>query len=324
MRKALVTGSSSSYLPKTGKTTFTGLVADSMSGNVTWTSPKGLFTKKQIQEYDHIVVGISAPTSVSSYWIHGTLALIEAAEKAGNLTIVIDQQEPRKVWSSLVSVANNPEILYKDFFSLRPDRDVMSKDRIQRVVQSIAEKTIDADFIAPRYVWGSDNMDQYGVPDLNVSFIVPDGLIDLTDLICPPGANALSHWLCVDKSSSWIKNTSKILETEVHHLTYKNDSEMLRKLSESSGLLSPIYEKSQPWWSTDVFYSLYANTPVVTDWSLTAYLGSSWGYLPVQVEAMSALERDKLARSQVESYVNAVRTYDAVTDIRSSIRMKGK
>ena len=127
--KILLTGCSASQASESLNSrlpTFPGLLKAALSyagHDVVFDSPSMSTTKKDLETYDYVVVGLSAPTSVSSYRLYGALSTIDQAKEVTNLVYLVDAPEPHKLWNGIRALAKKKEEIVKPFYSRRPDYD---------------------------------------------------------------------------------------------------------------------------------------------------------------------------------------------------------
>jgi hypothetical protein len=71
-------------------------------------------------------------------------------------------------------------------------------------------------------------------------------------------------------------------------------------------MIISVYKNSEPWWSVMLSHALLLEIPVVTEWRNTSFLGSEWAFIPAEIEDMSPVERNSLAKRQKNIYIESM------------------
>jgi len=319
--KVLVTGCSSAQTSESVAKklpTFTSLFVQALreSGHdVVWDTPSIRWDEEYFKQYDTVVVGLTAPTSITAHRLYGALSVIDKAQKVTNVKYLIDAPEPYKLWNGIRALATNPEDLVKDFYSQRNEFRLASEpknlSRLQKVIFDLYENTWN-ETIVPAFPWSTESDVTKHIPNLpsdRVILLCLDSLLFKnlkTDAVHMKGETV--GW-SYDQKTPWVNKISKTLSNSVSPMTSK-DSSTLANINKSIGSLISVYKNNEPWWSANLAQSLYVHTPVVTDWQHSSFLGYSWSVLAQTVEDMSNSERVFLAKAQKESYLEVIDTYE--------------
>lgn len=332
--KVLLTGCSapqSSHTLNGRLPTFSGLIRNALSyagHDVTWEHPSLSMTEEFLSQFDVVIVGLTSPTSMSAYRLYGALSVIERAKKVTNVRYLIDAPEPHKLWAGIRALVNNPEDLTKDFYSKRPDYSKASESkeffRLHSVLVDLYENSWERT-IAPAFPWSNAT---------HITKYIPNISEDSIDLICldsvlltaiPDGLYMKSpaEFWTVNQETAWTRKLEKTLVNKVEPMSdskWSDNSSVLIKLNKSIGSIITTYKNDDPWWSVNLSQSLFVNTPVVTDWRHTEFLGDSWTTLAHQIEDLSMNERASLAVVQREQYINSIPNFvDSITGVLSAV-----
>jgi hypothetical protein len=319
--KVLVTGCSSAQTSESVSnklTTFTGLFVQSLreSGHdVVWDTPSMRWDEEHLSQYDSVVIGLTAPTSITAYRLYGALSVIDKARSVSSVKYLVDAPEPHRLWNGIRAVAQNPEDLVKSFYSQRSEYSVAIGEkelsRIQSVVSGLYEEEW-FDTIVPAFPWFRSHHITNHIPNLSENNIIPLCLDSLnfnnlhsTGLFMKSSPNGWSY----DYNSKWLRKIEKTLSQEISPLIDSkkaSNASVLSNMTKSIGTLVSVHKNDEPWWSVSLSQSLHVGTPVVTDWRHTSYLGDSWGTLGHAIEDMSDSERGALSVSQKKSYLEAI------------------
>ena len=328
--KVLVTGCSSAQTSESVAKklpTFTSLFVQALreSGHdVVWDTPSIRWDEEYFKQYDTVVVGLTAPTSITAHRLYGALSVIDKASAVTNVKYLVDAPEPHKLWNGIRAIANNPDDLIKNFYSQRSEFRLASEpknlERLQKVIIDLYENTWN-DTIFPAFPWSeSSHLSNY-IPNLPEDKAIPLCLDSLviknlkTDAIHMKGEDI--GWF-YDQKTTWTSQIAKTLSKNTYPVLDKTSS-VLANLNRATGSLITVYKNNDPWWSVALSQSLYVNTPVVTDWRHTSYLGESWAVLAHVVEDMPSSEKVSLARSQMKIYLESIDSYEEVLSKVSSI-----
>jgi hypothetical protein len=119
-------------------------------------------------------------------------------------------------------------------------------------------------------------------------------------------------WAADNIKSPWLNNLEHTLKYPVTPLKTSRilkDQDAVNNMRSSLGLIVPPQDRGYgTWWSYRYLQALNSSTPVVTDWLDTIKFDKSWSYLAYQLEELSEIQRINVARSQLESYVSAIKS----------------
>jgi hypothetical protein len=334
--KVLLTGCSapqSSQGLNTRLPTFSGLVRNALSyagHDVVWVTPSVDMSEEYLSQFDVVLVGLTPPTSLSSYRLYGALSVIDRARKVSNVKYIVDAPEPYKLWAGIRAIANNPDDLVKSFYSKRSEFDKAvnpaNLSRIQSVVSDLYENTWEQT-LCPSLPWSRKE---------NIIKHIPNILEDSLDLLCLDSflltavedSSALymkseSNYWSTNQKTPWVKGLEKTLKNKIHPMAsnkWATNTSILTNINKSIGSVISVYKNEEPWWSVNLSQSLYVNTPVVTDWKQTSYLGESWSMLAHNLEDMSVGERLSIARKQKNDYIKVLPDFnESVERVLSSV-----
>lgn len=328
----LLTGSTAAHVSrdKNSRTvTFPGLINRALVDarhNVTWIEPSVSMSKEYVNEFDAVVVGIAPPTSTSAHRIYGSLSVIYHAWELGNLHLLIDAPEPRRIWAGLTAINKNPDDLVKDFFSKRSEyrktRDKKVFDRIYGAVDYLYNREWPRTFY-PKLPWMSFASVSSYIPQVSgenlVGLCFDRDFVESQSSLLPVSNPAF--WVADATNTSWTKRQEDLISLPVEPLKsrrWEYAEESLEKLSNSIGCLASVYRNGDPWWSPSFSQALHVGVPVVTDWLLSSMLGDSWRVLPAAVEDMTVLERSHLVSEQKKSYCSSLLTWKDSVDLLST------
>jgi len=132
-----------------------------------------------------------------------------------------------------------------------------------------------------------------------------------------------SDYWSTNQKTPWVKNLEKTLKNKIHLMSsnkWSTNTSVLTNINKSIGSIISVYKNDEPWWSVNLSQSLYVNTPVVTDWKQTSYLGDSWSLLAHSLEDMSVGERLSIARKQKNDYIKVLPDFnESVERVLSSV-----
>ena len=126
-----------------------------------------------------------------------------------------------------------------------------------------------------------------------------------------------SDYWSTNQKTPWVKNLEKTLKNKIHPMAsnkWSTNTSVLTNINKSIGSVISVYKNDEPWWSVNLSQSLYVNTPVVTDWKQTSYLGNSWSLLAHSLEDMSVGERLSIARKQKDDYIKVLPDFNESVD----------
>lgn len=316
----LLTGSTAAHVSasKNEKTrTFSGDIHQALvhsKNRVTWVEPSVFMSSDYVSDFDSVIVGLAPPTSTSAHRIYGALSVIGHGLDAGNVSIVIDAPEPKKVWYGLKSIQKNPESLFKSFYSKRKEYRATEKPEIfSHILAAIHRLT--GEFwpttIFPSLPWMSFSSVSSYIPKTSEKNLV--GLC-FDEKLLSGNTNSYiksspKYWLSDKLSSPWTEKQEKLLSLPVEALRssrWEGDVEANKKFDNALACLISTYGNGDPWWSPAVSQCLASGVPVVSDWTLTSILGLSWRHIPHNLEEMSKEEIYNLTNDQLISYKNAI------------------
>lgn len=323
--KVLITGGTAPQAsPKHAQRTptFASLLARSFQDagvETLHTEPSLDFTEEKLKQYDLVIVGITAPASVTANKIYPAFIMANRAKNLGNLALMLDAPDSFKILPSLRAAYNNPENLFKSFYDRRKNYydvvdDLNLKAEIQSFVTYLIEESWPTTFY-PELPWSTESFLKY-LPNLSsdraVSVSVDMHLI-LRAGSSPNFYSKKNYWTCDSLKSEDGINLSKMLTNSVvatRATKWEPEVDTLERIRDSIGTLIATHRNREPWWSPALAQSLSQGVPVVHDWRLTSYLGKEWSYLATNIEDMSESERFDIAYQQKQSYLSQLPDVD--------------
>lgn len=332
--KVLLTGATSAQVSvERGTETFAGLVHQALQDgghHVEWVQPSISMSKDYLAEFDSVVVGIAPPTSTAAHRIYGALSVIQFAYELGNLRLLVDAPEPRRIFVGLKSIYSKPDSLTKDFYQKRREyRKTADEEVLERL--HVAVRLLHTQewptTIFPLFPW--------------MSFPSVSTEISMTNAGNLAGLNLDSHllrhhhenvpvksdyWVVDSPTTKWSSNIEKtvshqVLSTKASRKDPSGTS--YARMRGAIGCFVSVYRYGTPWWSVALSQALSSGVPVVTDWRLSSMLGPEWAVLAQSIEDMNEYERLSLAEAQRDSYIKAIPNWeDSVEKTCNSILRK--
>jgi hypothetical protein len=297
---------------------------------VDWATPTCVWTKKDVSEYDAIILGVAPVLSLTANKAYPILSLIDTLRSDPRLTLFIDAPEPGKIHASLRAVARSEDTLFKDLYSKRKDYQAASgnakiRSKTLRAVEFLMNEQW-PNTIYPKLPWDAGQLSAPGVPS-NISGSTHGVGVDYVyakNIGVPSGARADS-WVEDQTKTKWIADVKKQLMypsvAMKMHRTW-GDSDVVANIGRSIGALIGPHNDKVVWWSPRFMQSLGSMTPVVTEWRSSAMLGDAWTHLATVVEQMSAVDRYELAMTQQLQYVDKILDKsDSVEEVYRKIGM---
>lgn len=328
--KILVTGMASSHCKKPLFTTFFGLFAESLEqfGEVIWSAPNLSWSKKDLEEFDLVVFGLTPPTALSANKIYGAMHVLGMLFDSPKLKVVIDSPQVWQYKNSIEAVKRDVSTLFSDFYAKRYDyRRAQSKEGrkyIEIAAQRMGENRWPT-VIYPELPWTKKESvvsalsivpsDSLVGLNLDPLVLIPEPISDT------PRAN---YWSVDDTKSGWYAKLRPFLNfggVEVRPSKHISEDDSQKTIRSSFGLIIPPQERNTgTWWSYRYIQGLASNTPIITSWSEAATLSDSWAHLAYQIEDMSFDQRRSVAQGQLESYLAAVGDRSNVFDkVRTNV-----
>lgn len=320
----LLTGSTAAHISqkKNEKTrTFHGDINKALTASkhkVTWVEPSVSMSKDFIAEFDRVIVGLAPPTSTAAHKIYGSLSVIKHSWDEGNLVLVVDAPEPRRVWTGIKAIDSNPENLIKDFYSKRSEYKKTLRPDVFDHIQSAIKTLVDEVWpttIFPALPWMSFASVSTHIPNTSRKNLVGLNFDEkyITDDNTFFTEKSPEYWVADVPNSAWTKKQENLLSlnsTPLKSRRWGGDADAIARLKDSMGCLVSTYRSGEPWWSSAISQSLYAGVPVATDWTLSSILGESWRLLPANIEELTQGERNQLVKSQKESYKDSLLSWE--------------
>lgn len=318
--KILITGATAAQAnPESHRkaANFMGLVWEELRANQTtevfWKDPSVRWTVKDLEVYDHVFVGLASPFAMGALRFYGALSVMEKLWHSSKLTLVLDSPDPGLVTRGLRSAVNNPDSLFKSFFSNRKEYALVTgqKERA-RLIEQVA-KMLDTKWpstVVPAFPWSRVEEIEPWLPQgakgslelLNLDHLILDRFKSESVL---DQDQRLQTWVYEPSTENkWLfsQNLGLPMSPLLSNHRIATDPINSKAIRESFGLLvGPT--RGTTWWTPKVAVALAQGTPVMVDaWSSAQAIDPAWGHLPGPVEIMSSWKRAALAADQLQSY----------------------
>lgn len=325
--KILLTGTTASQVSQRKNEivpTFSGYVHRAlMDGghDVVWAEPSVSMSKEYLAEFDSVVVGLAPPTSTAAHRIYGALSVIYFAHQIGNLKLLIDAPEPKRVWAGIRAAHKKPSDLTKEFHSKRREYSLaLTEDVLPRLHSAVATLYTEEwpTTVFPTTPWMSFPSVSTSIPNTNSKNLVG---LTFDDLIINETRNDSdsfgNFWVCDYPNTSWVKKIEKTIDYKIeaaHSHRWEKNSDSIKRISSSYGCLISLHKNGDPWWSLTLPQAIGCGIPVVTDWRLSSMLGASWSVLPAAIEGMNESQRFSLSENQRDAYLSSIKPYNLSVD----------
>lgn len=309
---------------------FTGLLVKALEiepNDVDWLEPDLAWDADFVNDYDHVIVGVSSLLSLASNRAYGALNVIGHAWDTGSLALFLDAPDAGKVATSLKVVSANPDALTKKLFSQRKGYEqtfVPAKRRhLDRTIEVLASSDWPTTFV-PALPWQTSSSRVFGSAQMlaggqGITPITLDTFI--TPLTLPLSAQK-RRWTVESMKSDWYRRLGVTWPVEaLTGTSWPNDERAQKILSMSRGaLIEPT--RLGPFWTTRYRQAQQAYVPVYSSWEETSQLGTAWQMLPAGIESLGDEELTNLAIMQSEAYMSHIPSqyelYDKLTQQFSS------
>lgn len=286
-------------------------------------SPRLDWDEEFLSQFNLVIVGIAPTTSISANKIYPAFITAEKARNIGNLALLLDAPESFKLLPSFRAWSDK-ETTLKSFYDRRKNysdvaKDETLQDQLKSFISYLCEDPWPTTFY-PAFPWSTkDSMIK------NISNLDSEALcgisVDLYVLLQPAKVKNFyasdEYWTC-DSMNPFGKEQQKLLTKPVlptRSSIWENENDTLSRIRESLGTLIATYRGDESWWSPALAQSLSQGVPVVHNWRSTGYLGNEWLNLASTVEGMNVSDREELAYSQKQSYLNQLPEQEETSNI---------
>jgi hypothetical protein len=306
---------------------FSGAIEKILEKNghrVDWLDLTIEMSKKHVDEYDVILLGVAPVLSITANKPYGVLSMIDTLWGDDRLKFIVDTPSPGSITSNLRAVRKDQKRLFSEFYYARKQYEaaVLNAKAYSKILNAVDRMAEDR--------WPETLYPQMPWTDLEtIASKLPQGAKESVTGVCVdshyiskrvpmPTAAVTNNWVVDTKSTKWAAST--ISSLRFPHLLMKtrkssDDDAVSRMIASSFGaLISPNNDGSLSW-STRWVQSMNSGTPVVSDWKITSSIGSSWSHLAAGVEEMSMIDRYELSVTQMAEYVNSIPSEDSVTNL---------
>ena len=323
----LFTGMGSHHCKKPDNVSFFGVLDEAISryANVVWSSPNVAWKKEDLEKYDLIVFGFMPPTSLSANKLYGALNVLSLMFDSPKLKLVVDSPQIWQYKNSINASIKNPSILLGNFYARREGYEAATRNKTF-VEKALAHMMVSTwpEILYPAMPWNSSERVAEAL-----SFVGPERLkgVYADSFLMDPEPARIGRsdiWAVENPKNTWAQLAAKGLSfpQQATKLGRKTDDDYAKTVIESSvGLLLPPQERNDIiWWNYRISQALNTSTPVVTYWPETRNFSQSWAMLGYQVEDMSPAQRQVLASTQRNVYLDYLPTAEeALIDIRDNL-----
>ena len=309
----LFTGMGSHHCKRPENTSFFSILnyAISKYANVTWAAPSVSWRKEDLEKYDLIIFGFMPPTSLSANKLYGGLNVLSLMFNSPKLKLVVDSPQIWQYRNSINASIKNPSILLGNFYSRREGYEAATRNSAF-VEKAVAHMMVSSwpEILYPALPWNTDEQVAKAL-----GFVGPENLKGIyadSFLMSPEPARIGRRdvWAVENPKNAWAQVSAKGLSfpQEPTKVGRKTDDDYAKTVIESSvGLLLPPQERNNLiWWNYRLSQALNTSTPIVTYWPETRNFSQSWAMLGYQVEDMSPAQRQVLASTQRNTYLDYI------------------
>jgi len=280
---------------------------------LTWARPDVSWDQSYFDSYDAVIVGVSPVLSVASNGAYGALKAIESMFYDPRLSLFVDAPVPAQINASLDSIYHGRSDMFKPLFQKRYGHDwaVQNKNVLNSAIELLIGQDWPTTFF-PALPWLEQpplwkNQMPFGFRNaVAVNLDAVDGDV----YHAPENFDRYEFWVAESYQSSWTDYVARGLEFNVVPMKLSrgmSDADvMYGQLLHATGSLIGRQKDGHTWWSPRYLQSLYAGTPVVTDWRSSQKIGPSWAVLATNIESMSVQMRYDLAHAQLAEYYKAI------------------
>lgn len=321
--KILMTGMSSHHCKSGGNTGFFSLLYAALSelADVTLTEPRLDWARSDLQKYDAVFVGITPPTSLSANKLYAALHVLDLMYESPKLRLVLDGNQIWQYKNSFNSFKRSPMQIFSSLYSGRSGYKLAMNTKISSF-ESVADKMSSLEWprtYIPMLPWADEES-----AATSIGFIPADNLFGvnldsfiLGKLVAPAMRN--QQWAVDNINSAWwskLSETVRMPGVSTALNKRSNDLHAGKIIAESMGTIIPPQDRGVgTWWSYRYIQSLNYQTPIVTQWQDSSWLGEDWSVLAYQVEDMPAYDRQSLADRQYKTYLSAIPETTAVLNL---------
>jgi hypothetical protein len=324
MTKVLITGATAQQCNPVlhqRSVNFAGLMHDTLHKagvEVTWQDPSSSFESIELEQFDHVLVGISSPLSLAANRSYAALNLIGQLYDDPRLSLFIDAPDPNNITRGLQAVKKNPQTLTKELFSYRKDYEKMS-DPVYRVRAFAVCEALRSQpwprVLVPAFPWVSQAQIEAELPS---GAMFKSVQVNLDASIVSEFSKNIyddpkeDRWMAERGiNRKWLSNlalSQPVLSLKSDYRQELNEY-FASRLQTSTGFLHAPGRKGLTWWTPKIAIALSQGTPVFSAWRETGtLLGGAWNVLPGTFESFSEESKRNLGQAQCESYIAAIST----------------
>lgn len=297
---------------------FTGavsLILEDAGHSVNWIEPSVFLSKKDLRDYDVILLGIAPLLSITSSKAYGVLHMINVLSKDSRVRYLIDSPEPARITFNLRAVQRDYSQLTKEFYRLRKHyREAVDNETINKSIAAGVNHLTASEWpttVYPAMPWSIDAEVAAKMPENAGTSLVgihADAFL-VEEKISRIDSQKIRRWLIDTDKTKWSTSTTSSLRfphTPMKTRRSSTDTDVFEDISSSIGtLLSPSID-GLVWWSYRWAQSMNAMTPIASDWKVTGSIGNAWSHLAAGIEEMSYIDMYELSVSQKAEYLDSL------------------
>jgi hypothetical protein len=303
---------------------FSGAVERILEKNghrVDWVNVGINSTRKDVDVYDVVILGVAPALSVTSNKAYGVLSMLDLMWDDERLKLIVDTPTPSSITANLRAVRRDSSRLFSEFYYARKQyEDVVlnlkAKSRVLSAVERMSEDKWPTT-LYPTTPWTDSSLIAGKLPS-GAKEAVTGVCVDsyfLSETAPAPSGVVTRNWAVDTKSTKWAQSAISSLRYphELMKVRRTPDDEAVSNMIASSfgALISPNNDGTISW-STRWFQSMNVGTPIASDWKLTSTIGKSWSHLAAGIEEMSMIDRYELSLSQMIEYSDVIQSKDEV------------
>jgi len=293
---------------------FAGAVCKALSKaghEVTWADPSVFMTRKSLEQFDAILVGIAPPTSLGANRIYGALSVIDLMKDSSKLHLFVDSPTKSQIEVGIRALISDKDKVTKDFYSYRKEFSAVKNDTeiLNRVLGGLTylyEQEWPKTLVASLPWTTHESVKLAPNAKKNLELINLDAL--LIEEIGEHPVERVGKWV-TESQTKWSDGIVSTLTNPCVKMRWNKgwgDAQVMEQICRSIGAIISPDKKDGTSWNYRYVQAVASQTPVVTDWKESMRIGESWAVLAPVLDTMNQSGRDFLALAQKESYLTAI------------------
>jgi hypothetical protein len=278
---------------------------------VTWADPSVFMSRKSLEQFDAILVGVAPPTSLGANRIYGSLSVIDLMKDSSKLHLFVDSPNKSQIEVGLRALMSDKDKVVKDFYSYRKEfmsvkSDVEILNRVLSGLDYLYEQEWATTLVASLPWTTHESIKLAPNAKKNLKLINLDALL-IQELGNPP-VDRVEKWV-TESQTKWSDGVASALTNPCVKMRWNkgwDDAQVMDQICRSIGAIIPPDKKDGTSWNYRYVQAVASKTPVVTDWKDSIKIGESWAILAPVLDTMNQSGRDFLALAQNESYLTAI------------------